>query len=185
VPDPRTPVAGTADTRLAPVAANAPAETDGPNWVAADRRSSGQPIWGPPPQRPSPRPEPRAEVKPGPPPATANGSRTGFGAAGRGGPNVRLPGWPAGHRSGRPDLKPHSAEDHRPDPWAAPPGQTPPAVRVPAQNSSRGRAGSPRRGQQSTRQGRPDLRVINGEGTGASLGRSGRLRAVPRKEPGS
>ena len=31
---------------------------------------------------------------------------------------------------------------------------------------------------------RPDLRVINGEGTGSSRTRSGRLRAVPRETTG-
>lgn len=91
----------------------------------------------------------------------------------RSGANARPPGWPSGY-SPAADPQPRSADHARPGPFFVPSavpvvsGSTPPRREV----------GSRRRRLEAYRQPRPDLRVINGEGSG-TRGRSGRLRSVP------
>jgi hypothetical protein len=88
---------------------------------------------------------------------------------GRPADNAKPRAWRAGHaeRAAGPDVKPRSAEDNRPDPAAA---------RMPAQPARE--VGSHRRRIEGHR---PDLQVINGEGTGGRTS-SGRLRPV-RENP--
>jgi hypothetical protein len=131
-----------------------------PTWRQANRQPTGEPLWGPPRRRPSPgrdlwrageNPQPHTSTRP-----TGNGKahswRSGY------------PERPAG-----PDLKPRTADDHRLDPVKT--RQIPPQPRE--VGAKRRRLEVPGR--------RPDLRVINGEGTGGPRTRSGRLRPVPRE----
>jgi hypothetical protein len=131
----------------------------GPSWAESDR----QPIWGPSAPGPTPvydlwqrgeNPVPHISMRP---PALAK--------------SQSWTGNPA--RPGLRDVKPRSAEDNRPDPAAARvvPPQPPREV------------GGRRRHLEDYRQ-RPDLRVINGEGTDNGRTRSGRLRPVPRENLG-
>ncbi|MBM2621527.1 glycosyltransferase family 2 protein [Actinoplanes sp. LDG1-06] len=79
--------------------------------------------------------------------------------------------WRDGHpeRLGGPDVQPRSAQT----PWRVAPGATQPVKRE---------VGSRRRRIPGVRQSQPDLRVINGEGTGTTSGRRARLRAVEKPE---
>ncbi|WP_433295355.1 glycosyltransferase [Actinoplanes sp. CA-030573] len=126
---------------------------------ASDQQGSAEPLWGPPRRRPSPARDlwragdnPIAHQSPRP---IANGTPDPLHLGHTG-------------RTTGPDTKPRSAEDGRPDPSAPP---QPPAQRE---------VGTKRRRIEGLRQ-RPDLRVINGEGTGGGRTRSGRLRPVPRE----
>ncbi|MBL7254384.1 glycosyltransferase family 2 protein [Paractinoplanes lichenicola] len=80
--------------------------------------------------------------------------------------NGQPPVWRDGHpeRLGGPDVQPRSAQT----PWRLAPGATQPVRRE---------VGTRRRRIEGLRQSRPDLRVINGEGTGTT-GRRARLRSV-------
>ncbi len=123
-----------------------------------------------PPGGPAPRNTPSTGSWPQP-------RHSGAGAP-RSGANTRPPAWPSGH-SPAADPQPRSAEHPRPGPFLLPPalpiisGSMPPRREV----------GSRRRRLETYRQPRPDLRVINGEGSG-TRSRSGRLRSVPRQHPG-
>jgi hypothetical protein len=92
-------------------------------------------------------------------------------------PNTKPHPWPGANRprAGRRDGKLRSAEDSRPDPAASRAVPPQPPVRE---------IGIDRRRLDAYRQ-RPDLRVINGEGTGGGPTRSGRLRPIPGENPGS
>jgi hypothetical protein len=131
-------------------------------------------------------------VGPAPVPATAPALATGpapVRTASRGTPSGgrlapasttsnRPPAWPSSY-SPAADPQPRSGEPSHPGPFFVPSvvpvvsGSTPPRREV----------GSRRRRLETYRQPRPDLRVINGEGSG-TRGRSGRLRSVPRQNPG-
>lgn len=141
-------------------------EVSEPSWPHADRRRTGEPIWGPPHRRPSPvrdlwragdNPLPHTSPRPLANPASPTW-RTGY------------PG-----RATGPDAKPRTAEDKRPDPAQA--------RLIPPQPPAPREVGLRRRRLESYRQ-RPDLKVINGEGTGGGRTRSGRLRPVPRENLG-
>ena len=84
-------------------------------------------------------------------------------------PNAAPPVWRDGHpeRLGGPDVQPRPGSA----PW--PDGGT-------TQPSFRPEIGSRRRRIAGIRQSQPDLRVINGEGTGATTGRRARLRSVKK-----
>jgi hypothetical protein len=150
------PAPSKADPRFA--GGHAPSKHE-PSWTEADR----QPIWGPSPLGAAPvydlwqrgeNPVPHISMRP---PAAAK--------------SQAWAGNPA--RPGLRDVKPRSAEDNRPDPAAA---------RVVPPQPTR-EVGGRRRHLEDYRQ-RPDLRVINGEGTGDGRTRSGRLRSVPRENLG-
>lgn len=80
--------------------------------------------------------------------------------------NAPPPAWPDGHpeRLGGPDVQPRSAQT----PWRLAPGATQPIRRE---------VGTRRRRIQGLRQSQPNLRIINGEGTGPTSARA-RLRPV-------
>ncbi|WP_250007006.1 glycosyltransferase [Actinoplanes sp. M2I2] len=83
--------------------------------------------------------------------------------------NASPPVWRDGHpeRLGGPDLQPRIA----PAPWP---------VAGPPQPAFRPEVGSRRRRIAGVRQSQPDLRVINGEGSGTPSGRRARLRSVKK-----
>ncbi|GIF17683.1 hypothetical protein Ate02nite_04130 [Paractinoplanes tereljensis] len=142
-----------------------------PGWRQSDRQPTGEPLWGPPRRRPSPgrdlwrageNPAPHTSTRP-----TGNGKphswRSSYPGAAGPGPGSRTA-----------DLKPRSAEDHRLDPAKA--------RSLPPQPAANREVGAKRRRLETYRQ-RPDLRLINGQGTGGPRTRSGRLRPVPRENP--
>ncbi|GIM94276.1 hypothetical protein Ato02nite_060690 [Paractinoplanes toevensis] len=153
---------------------DAPTVPMAPSWRQTDRQPAGEPLWGPPSRRPSPgrdlwrageNPAPHTSTRP-----TGNGKHSW---------RSSYPGRPApagfgvGNRTA--DLKPRSAEDQRPDPAKvrSMPPQPPAGPRE---------VGGKRRRLEGYRQ-RPDLRLINGQGTGGPRTRSGRLRPVPPQNP--
>jgi hypothetical protein len=136
--------------------------TTTPAWADADHRE-GEPIWGPPRRRPSPVRDLWRDGENQVPHLSARSSD-----------NARPRPLRAGHgpREDGPDSTPRPAGDQRPDPAAA--SEAPP--------QSAAEIGIHRRHLEGYRQ-RPDLRLINGEGTGTHRTRSGRLRPVPRENP--
>ncbi|MGK5677992.1 hypothetical protein [Actinoplanes sp. URMC 104] len=84
-------------------------------------------------------------------------------------PPARRDGHP--ERLGGPDVQPRPAAA----PWAATPWTAAPGAAQPPRARE---VGTRRRRIQATRQSQPDLRVINGEGTGTTSGRRARLRPV-------
>ncbi|WP_433366236.1 glycosyltransferase family 2 protein [Actinoplanes sp. CA-142083] len=155
------------------------ADSDGVVLPGADRRPPGGPIWGPPGRRPSPSRD-LWQAGDNPVPHTSPRSIA----------NVTPHAWRTGYpgRVTGPDAKPRSAEDARPDSAASsfvPPSAPAAESRsVPLQPpAARREVGTKRRRIEGLRQ-RPDLRVINGEGTGGGRTRSGRLRPVPKENLG-
>jgi hypothetical protein len=125
-----------------------------PTWPQSNRQETGEPLWGPPRRRPSPgRDLWRAGENPQPHTSTRP---TG---------NSKPHSWRAGH-PGRTDINPRMIE--------APLFQPPTRSLKPQPRQ----VGEQRRHLEMYRQ-RPDLRVINGEGTDGP--RRGRLRPVPRE----
>ena len=117
-----------------------------------------EPFWGPPPRRPAPRRD--------------------LWQAEKSSPLERAPGHQA--RRPAPDTKP-LRHDPRP-PYQPPDEQRGDQQRGDQQHRDElsGEVGGRRRRLDAYRQ-RPNLRVINGEGTSQGRTRSGRLRAVPRE----
>jgi glycosyl transferase family 2 len=130
-------------------------------WVDADRHK-GEPIWGPPARRPSPVARDLG----------ADGTNPLPHLSARSSDNAKPRTWRAGHGplADGADVQPRSAGEQRPG--AA-------AKFVPPQTARE--VGTHRRHLEGYRQ-RPDLRLINGEGTGVRRSRSGRLRPVPRTD---
>ncbi|WP_203734287.1 glycosyltransferase family 2 protein [Paractinoplanes durhamensis] len=129
-----------------------------PTWPMSNRQPTGEPLWGPPRRRPTPgrdlwRAGENAQAH------TSTSTRpTG---------NGKSHSWRSGH-PGRPDVNPRMIE--------APLFQPPTKAMKPQPRE----VGEKRRRMEVYRQ-RPDLRVINGEGTGGPRTRPGRLRPVPRE----
>jgi Glycosyl transferase family 2 len=131
-------------------------------WVDADRHK-GEPIFGPAARRPSP--VARDRWRDGVNPVPHLSARTSD--------NTRPPAWQAGHPAppALGDGQPRSADHRHPAPATI--------EHLPPQAARE--IGGHRRQLEGFRQ-RPELRLINGEGSGTRRGRGGRLRPVPRTD---
>jgi hypothetical protein len=168
LPDRRNP---TGDRRAAAKAAAA----SGNPAAGEDPATASGPIWGPPRRRREPADLWLADI-PGPLDRVVGHPR----------PVTPPPAGPAGAEIPPPrpaEIGPAAGRQHddgRADPG---PGETTGGRTSEGRDEPPREVGAKRRRIEPYRQ-RPDLRVINGEGTGSNRTRSGRLRAVPREPTG-